>query len=340
MKHLLWIVYLSLVTGAWSAAPSEETFASLRAYHEAQGGVSILVMHEGKVLHESYSNGGSADRCQLLASGTKSFCGVIAAAAVADGLLEWDMPLAEVLVEWKGDPVRERVTLRHLLSLTSGLADALGGGGRGGPGWEALLDSRFTSAPGQRFSYGAAPFNLFGLVLERKLKEAGGERFTDYFQRRILDPLGIQVEWRLRNRDGTPQLGGGAAMTARDWAIFGEFLRNGGMHNGVQVIPTDVLAECFRGTKANPAYGLSFWLARPVPQSVIRSNPMLARTLSKFNSADSFPDDLFMAAGLGNQRLYVIPSRGLVVVRQATLTGAPGFSDAEFVRILLGESEQ
>jgi hypothetical protein len=54
--------------------------------------------------------------------------------------------------------------------------------------------------------------------------------------------------------------------------------------------------------------------------------------------SDWLPDDLFMAAGAGKQRLYVIPSHKLVVVRQGDLRASRGFSDAEFLdRLLRGK---
>lgn len=89
-------------------------------YSAARRGVSLVVMQGGKVVLETYPRPGGATKGWELASGTKSFTGVMAALASADGLLNIDEPAAKTLVEWKNDK-RNRITIRHLLTLTAGL---------------------------------------------------------------------------------------------------------------------------------------------------------------------------------------------------------------------------
>jgi polyhydroxybutyrate depolymerase len=110
---------------------------SARAYSEAHGGQAMLVMREGKVIFEGYGNGGGAERRQTLASGAKSFTGVLAAAAVEDGFIKLDAAACESLTEWKSDPVKSRITYRQLLTLTSGLTP-----GEAGPGSQSPAASR------------------------------------------------------------------------------------------------------------------------------------------------------------------------------------------------------
>ncbi len=166
--------------------------------------------------------------------------------------------------------------------------------------------------------------------MERTL---GSETFEAYLDRRILNAIGVTVAWRFRCRDGHPQVGGGAFMTARDWATFGEFVRQGGRWKDTQVIDGPLLAACFQGTEANPVYGLTWWLKKPVTASLRRKVPLLAREWADVANADWLPADLVAACGAGKQRLYVIPSLKLVVVRQGTLS--PGFADIEFLSQLL-----
>jgi CubicO group peptidase (beta-lactamase class C family) len=91
------------------------------AYNREHRGISMLVMRAGRIVFEDYPSGGAADRAHETASGTKSFCGIVAAAAVQDRLLGLDELAAETLPEWRDDPLRRRITIRHILSLTSGL---------------------------------------------------------------------------------------------------------------------------------------------------------------------------------------------------------------------------
>jgi CubicO group peptidase (beta-lactamase class C family) len=184
--------------------------------------------------------------------------------------------------------------------------------------------------PGERFEYGAFHLNTFAYALEPKLAP---ESFEAYLKRRILDPLGVKVEWQLRCEDGRPQVGGGAVMTARDWAVFGEFVRQDGHWDGKQVVDGKLLAECFVGTKQNPAYGLTWWLKAPVAPELVSTIPILAEEWGEVASSDWLPSDLATAFGGSKQRLYVIPSLRLVVVRQGK--GTQEFSDVEFLSLLL-----
>ncbi len=85
-------------------------------------GLSVLIMKGDKVVFEEYQNGHSADKPWMLASGTKSFSGVMLAAAIEDGLVtSFDEKVSDTITEWKSDPRKARITIRQLLSLTSGI---------------------------------------------------------------------------------------------------------------------------------------------------------------------------------------------------------------------------
>jgi CubicO group peptidase (beta-lactamase class C family) len=196
--------------------------------------------------------------------------------------------------------------------------------------------------PGEQFKYGAVAFQVFGEIMRRKLADRK-ENAVDYLKRRVLDPIGVKVgAWR-KGRDGNPTMPSGAQLTARDWARFGEFVRLGGTWDGREIVRKDLLEPLFAGTAANPAYGLTWWLNRPVtPEQRLRI-PMLTVSTDLYRG-QKLPPDLAMAAGAGNQRLYVSRERKLVVVRQAegimnALAGdrSVKWSDTEFLyRILFG----
>ena len=78
------------------------------------------------------------------------------------------------------------------------------------PSWKEIASKPMSGKPGEQFEYGAYHLNAFAFALERKL---GGESFEAYLKRRILDPIGIEVEWRFKCNDGHPQVGGGAFVT-------------------------------------------------------------------------------------------------------------------------------
>jgi CubicO group peptidase (beta-lactamase class C family) len=328
---------LKLVSQA--SPPTSEHLDAARRYSELHGGQAMVVMWDGKVIFESYANGGGKDRLQPLASGTKSFVGVVAVAAVQDGLIRLDEKACESLTEWKTDPLKSQITYRHLLTMTSGLTPGERVSAIRLPGWKEIVAKPMVGKPGGQFHYGPYHLCAFAEALQRRLKSKTGETFEKYMERRILQPLGIKLEWRIRCADGNPQVGGGGAMTARDWAIFGEFMRQGGTWNGKQIISKELLAECLQGTPQNPAYGLTWWLKKPVPDSIIRQIPILQHEMGEILRSDWLPNDLFMAAGAGKQRLYVIPSLKLVIVRLGKFLNSRAFSDAKFLGLLLGGKE-
>jgi CubicO group peptidase (beta-lactamase class C family) len=329
------------VDAATTTPPSSPPIEALRAaaaYSAAREGISFLVLVDGRVVFEEYPNGGAATRPHELASGTKSFSGVMAAAAVKDGLLRLDERVADSISEWRADARKAEVTVRQLLSLTSGVTT---GGERGRvPTYADAVATPLADEPGQRFSYGAVPFQVFGEVMRRKLLPRGEEPL-EYLRRRVLDPIGLSTgRWR-RGADGNPHLPSGAALTARDWAKLGELVRLGGRWNGAALLDPEALEACFEGTAANPRYGLSWWLNRPIDRRLALSIPVLRRNTASLWEVPGVPRDLVFAAGAGNQRLYVSRGRSLVVVRQAkgilrALRGEESdFSDATFLGLLL-----
>ncbi len=337
MRRVLALVAALIVAVAADqppAAPGPAHLGAASGYSMGQGGQTLLVMFDGSIVFERYANGGSSDKLQLLASGSKSFVGVAAVAAVQDKILRLDDPASEAIVEWRADPLKSKITYRQLLNMTSGLTPGERGMAVRAPAWRDIAARPMTGKPGENFEYGAYHINAFGYALERKL---GGESFEAYLKRRILDPVGITVEWRFRCADGKPQLGGGAFVTARDWGKFGEFVRQGGRWGDRQVVETKLLGECFEGTPQNPAYGLTWWLRRPVSDQVRRQVPILLREWGGVANAEWLPEDLVAACGTGKQRLYVIPSRKLVVVRQGAIERS--FADLEFLALLFDHQQ-
>ncbi|MDD4615124.1 MAG: serine hydrolase, partial [Caldisericia bacterium] len=70
--------------------PTTEMLALAAEYNRAVGGQTLVVMHQGNVVLEEYTNGGRKDKLMMLASGSKSFSGVVALAAIEDGILKLD----------------------------------------------------------------------------------------------------------------------------------------------------------------------------------------------------------------------------------------------------------
>lgn len=302
------------------APPSEASIRAAQAYSEEFGGFSFVVMHNGKRIHEAYSDRGSIERTSELASGTKSFAGVLALVAIDEGLISsLDEKVSDTLTEWKSDPRKKNVTVRELLTLTSGLP-----GGTIGrpPSYADAIKIENTARPGIRFQYGPAPFQSFGELMRRKLKSKQLS-VGEYMDAKVFKPLGMtHGTWR-KDADGNIHLPSGAFLSAREWAKFGEMVRL----DGKGVLKPGQVKILFQGTKVNDAYGLTWWLPtkRGKGPSPLKGLP----------GDSAMPQDIGMAAGAGGQRLYVIPSRGLTVVRQCPVSFNDKFDDLTFLKKLL-----
>ena len=282
------------------------SYAGAADYSAGRRGVSLLVMQDGEILFEDYPNAGDIDAAWELASGTKSFTGIMAAAAQADGLLDIDESCATVLPEWAGDSRRE-ITIRHLLTLTSGLEGA--GEVARPPAYADAVTATAAHPPGEQFRYSPTPFQIFGEMLRRRLEQEDEESDPVlWLKARVLDPIGVEyADWK-RGRDGNPFLPQGAHLTARNWAKFGQWVLD-----GADGVDPDVVRVLFESTAANPGYGLSWWLLRP---GLIGPSPR-AGVDAESIGVGAIEEDIVMAAGAGDQRLYLLRERGLVVVRQA-----------------------
>lgn len=238
--------------------------------------------------------------------------------------------MSNTITEWKTDPRKSLITIRQLLSLTSGI-DA----GQIGvvPSYSEAVTKPLVHDPGTFFQYGPVPFQIFGELMTRKLK-GRNENVLAYLKRRILDHVGLNVaSWRTEN--GQPLLPQGAMLTAREWVKFGLLLKNGGKWNGKQIVAKKLLDELVVGSSANPAYGITFWLNHPGKDPMGRPTKIGPVSEISEKGISAGVPDLFMAAGALNQRLYVIPSQDMVVVRQG---GLAMWNDREFLsKLLLGK---
>ena len=266
---------------------------------------ALVVLRGDDVADERYAAGWNGEKPHALYSGTKSFWGTLAVAAESDGVLSLDERVADTIPSWRDDAAKARVTLRELLQLTSGIG--FGGLGSAVPSYDAALAAPLKNAPGERFTYGGIPLQVFGAVLARKLAPRTPH---DGLRERIHEPIGIRVgSWRTL-KDGTRPLPTGAFVAAHEWLKFGKLVRDRGCRDGAVVVPEDALARCFAGSTANPRYGLGWWL------SPLAKHP-----------------DVVYASGAGGQALYVIPSANAVVVK---FGASSSYDHAAFLRRLLG----
>ena len=330
-------IALALSTSA-VAEISPAHCAGAAKYSESKRGVSMLVMQNGRTIFEHYANGGSAAGRWPIFSGTKSFWGIAALAAVHDGLFRLDDLVSDTITEWKTDPRKSRITIRQLLSQTDGVEGA-------SSLQRASIRDRNTMAirlpsiaePGASFIYGPSHLQIFSELLRRKL---GGRGTVAYFERHVSDRLGLGRLNYKKDARGNPLLATGFELTAREWARLGELVLGNGNYHWRQIVPANLLPEALAGAQANPSYGLTFWLnsqavnGREADFERLLDLPWQAVQWRGVCICKDAPPDMVVALGSHYQRLFIIPSLKAIIVRQGS---EAKFSDAHFLRLLLGQ---
>ncbi len=303
-----------------------ELTRSVRAWPEL-GVHAILIERAGRLVYEEYFDGFDERWGQPLGhvsmkpqtlhdlrSITKSVVSALAGVALGAGAIQsLDQPALQWFEEYPelNSPDRRRVTLHHVLSMTSGLqwnedvpyTDPRNDEIRMTRDAQPLryaLSRPFAVEPGSEFNYNGGLAQVMAAVLERATKTP----MREYARVKLFEPLGIEVfEW-LGDLGGTPSAASGLRLRARDVAKFGSLYLHGGRWNGTQVLPADWVSMSTRrhfrfrprtGADAAGQFGYAyFWWYSCYPAA---SGLIEARA----------------AVGNGQQRLYVLPGLDMVV---------------------------
>lgn len=306
-------------------AQAGSRFAPALAYSSQRAGASLLVARHGVILAEHYSGIGPDARLSI-GAGARMFAGLLAATLVKDRLMSLDEPVARTLGDWGAHPVKATISVRALVSGTSGVAFGSGGG-------RTLAEAialEPSDAPGVRFQDDPASYLLLVEIARRKLLAEGGESDpARYLTTETLLPIGcVPIGWA-RGPDGAALFDDGVQVSARGWAQAGELIRREGVWRGQELGDANVLREAVRGSFAEARAGFGLWLAAPG-----RGGEAISLDSDLWRGRSPAPPDLAMAAGAGGQRLYILPREGVVIVRQSR-SSSERWSDAEFLSLLL-----
>ena len=330
------LVALALATTTFAEIDRSDC-ARAATYSESRRGVSMLVMQNGRTIFEHYANGGSASGRWPIFSGTKSFWGIAALAAVHDGLFRLDDLVSDTITEWKNDPRKSGITIRQLLSQTDGIEGASRLQRPSIKDRNAMaIRLPSVAEPGAAFIYGPSHLQIFSELLRRKLK---GRSTIAYFERHVSGLLGLHRLNYKKDSLGNPLPATGFELTAREWTRLGELFLGNGNYHGRQIVRAALLREAFAGSQANPSYGLAFWLNQHAPIGReadferMLDLPWQSPQWTDVCICKDAPADMVVALGSGYQRLFVIPSLKAVIVRQGSNAK---FSDAHFLRLVLG----
>jgi CubicO group peptidase (beta-lactamase class C family) len=293
---------------------------------------AFLVIRNDKIVYEWYAAGHGPNKKHGAASLSKpTIAGLALALLLSDGKLTLDMLVRELVPAWNDDPRKRKITLRHLGSHTSGLADAEQNGlphdkltGWQGDFWKRLAppDDPFTIArdktpvlfePGTRLQYSNPGIAMLGYAVTAALKAEPHKDIRGLLRERIMRPIGIADEdWSAGYGDtfkvnGLPLVAGwgGGSFSPRALARVGRLWLRHGDWDGRPILGKEAVRR-LTGDAGLPGHcGMGTW-----------------------TNADgrypNLPRDAYYGAGAGDQVLLVVPSLSLIVVRNGeTLARAP-----------------
>jgi CubicO group peptidase (beta-lactamase class C family) len=231
---------------------------------ERTGTDALLVIHRDRAV-VARSFGGQPRRLELM-SVTKGFVGIAVGFLLEEGKIpSLDAPLATWFPEWKQGK-KARVTLRHVLSHTSGLAHKPAAGEltkqKDRVAYARALP--IETEPGEVFSYNNEATQLLSFVIAA----AAREPLDKYLDKKLFEPLGIRdVGWE-RDAAGNVAAFYGLSLSAHDLAKVGIVLRDGGLAEGKRVIPASWIDRMQQPVKNASWHGLLTWLLYDGPWQV------------------------------------------------------------------------
>ncbi|MEE8371566.1 MAG: serine hydrolase [Sphingomonadales bacterium] len=268
----------------------------------------LLIARHGKLVFEEYFHGYTRETAHDTRSASKSLTAVLVGAAIESGVpLSTSSPVYETIygaeMPANLDPRKERMTLEHLLTMSSGYfcddSDPKAPGNEetmqeqeAEPDWyKYTLALPMAMAPGEKAIYCSVNPNLIGAVLSA----ASGQTLPELFQSLIAEPLQMKEYHLMLQPTGEPYMGGGIHWLPRDFAKLGQLMLNGGVWNGRRVI-SKAWAERsisklyeIRGRQ----YGYLWWIQTfPYKEREVRA---------------------FMAGGNGGNVIIAVPELDLVV---------------------------
>lgn len=276
---------------------------------------AVVVVRGGRIVGERYWEEWEEETTGPLHSATKSLTAVLVEMAIEDGHLHGlDQRSSELLKEWKGTP-KEAITVRHHLTMTTGLEITTAG--------RTILEERLArderahatglglqAAPGTEWAYHNAAYRLLFSILE----EATGQSLEAYSKARLFDPIGITTAaWKTKPRGRAKNIQT-LECSARDFARFGLLVLRKGMWKDRRLVSEEFLKEATTPSQElNPSYGYLWWLNSGkgylLPSDRPGTRPHGGELLP------GCPKDVAAALGANDQKLYVVPSLDLVVVR-------------------------
>ena len=280
-------------------------------YATTQSSYAVRVYRHGCLVGEDRAAGANREVLFERWSMAKSVTSLIFGRAMSLGYLSPDDPVGSLVPE--ADGPHGKITLRHLLTMSSGLH------------WNGFRDYNIFTMPdrvrdaltlpidhkpGTYFEYAQSAVSLLAEAISR----AVDDDIQAFAQRQLMDRVGIDRGSWIWERDPAGNVQGftGVHMRPDDYARLGDLLRRKGMWKGKRLLAKRYVNEGLTPSKTNGCYGFLHWLNAGAP---CIGPTIQSRSVEQGRDWPEFPADMWQFSGLFGQRVTAFPSLGLMVVR-------------------------
>jgi CubicO group peptidase (beta-lactamase class C family) len=277
---------------------------------------SFILLVNGKIVMENYFNGHSASTNWYWASAGKTLTSTMTGIAEQEGFLNINAKVSDYLgTGWTSETLAKEnlITNKNLLTMTSGLEDSANG--------DCVTPNCLTynADAGSRWAY----HNVY-VKLQDVIATATNQSFTSYFNSKLRDKIGMDGGWFTSGNNSV------YGSTSRSMARFGLLALNKGKWNGTTILNETYFNQATSTSQnINLSYGYLWWLngkaSYHLPESQYQFNGSIIPTA---------PNDMFMALGKNDQKIYVVPSKNMVVIRMGNAADAVNLALSTFDEVL------
>ena len=252
---------------------------------------NLLCLKDGEVICECSHPGYGINTWHLSHSMSKTVTGLAIGMLVDDGKLDLETPLYKIFpeVHYKHS-VFESITVKHLLTMSTGIKFAEAGSITETKWIEAFFDSSTVFEPGEDFAYNSMNSYILACIVVR----ITGKTLTEFLDERLFLPLGITNRFWEKSAEGVEKGGWGLYLSAESWAKIGYMMLSGGVFDGKRILSEKWIRESTFGQIKAPDtvggydYGYHVW--------------------------SSSSSDEYLFNGMLGQNVWICPKNNLVVV--------------------------
>ena len=311
------LYFPSTTNNSWETVSAESLgwntseIAPLLNFLEEKNTKGFIVLYNGRIVLENYFNNHTATSAWYWASAGKTLTSIITGIAEEQEFLDINKPISTYLGNgWTSIDLEKEnlITPKHLLTMTSGLDDSLGDN----------VDPeylKYFADAGSRWAY----HNVY-VKIQHIVETTTKETFSNYFSEQLKDKIGMTGSWIQLNDLSVYW------STTRSMARFGLLAFNNGIWDSTSIVNTNYFDNSIQTSQnINNAYGYLWWLNG-------KENYHLPQSQLEFSGSliPNAPTDMYAALGKNDQKIYVVPSKKLVIVRMGESANDSNFAVSTF----------